>query len=355
MRPQSISSAEGGPPGLKRWPFVLVAILASLLVLGILVSIRYAQGATPVRQPLLGFLVLFWKSEEWQHCWLVIPGILAVLYVERARLRLIPVQGSSLFGGAILVLAFAAYWVGYRVDNYYAGYLSIHLLIIGLVLWFGGWPWLKGVAFLLGFLVFLWPLHFFESTITFPLRMIMSSASAAVIDGIGIPIVRQGTGILSAPDPALGIPAGARFKVDVADPCSGIRSLFALMMISALYAHFTLKTWWQKWILFLSSIPLAVVGNLCRILMLTIGTIAFGADFAIGKDALTEPSWFHMMAGYFVFAVALAGMIGVSAALGTLTARGPNDPRLSAREWLRQRMKGPETARRSASQTQDPY
>jgi exosortase/archaeosortase family protein len=110
----------------------------------------------------------------------------------------------------------------------------------------------------------------------------------------------------------LGITAGKKFEVDVADPCSGIRSLFALMMASALYGNFTLKTWWQKWILFLCSAPLAIAGNLARILMLTIGTIVFGSDFAIGKNPLTDPSWFHVIAGFIVFAVAIGGMIGIS-------------------------------------------
>jgi len=83
------------------------------------------------------------------------------------------------------------------------------------------------------------------------------------------------------------------------------------MMVSALYAHFTLETWWKKWILFLCSVPLAIAGNLVRILTLTLGTMMFGAEFAIGKNALTEPSWFHMGAGYMVFAVALGGMVGI--------------------------------------------
>ena len=139
------------------------------------------------------------------------------------------------------------------------------------------------------------------------------------LDAIGIDVVRNGTGILSAPDPMLGIPAGQKFAVDVADPCSGIRSLFALMMVSALYAQFTLKTWWQKWVLFAFSAPLAILGNLARILMLTIGTIVFGAEFAIGKNALTDPSWFHMLAGYLVFIVALGGMVGI----GALLTNGP--------------------------------
>ncbi|MFZ4387861.1 MAG: exosortase/archaeosortase family protein, partial [Chthoniobacterales bacterium] len=129
------------------------------------------------------------------------------------------------------------------------------------------------------------------------------------------PCLQQGTAIVSAPDFAAGLAAGQRFAVDVANPCSGIRSLFALMMVGALFAHFTLKGAWRKWILFLCTPPLAVMGNLARILMLTIGTVAFGSDFALGKNPLEHPSWFHMTAGYLVFIVALCGMMGIGSLL----------------------------------------
>lgn len=91
------------------------------------------------------------------------------------------------------------------------------------------------------------------------------------------------------------------------------------MMVSALYAQFTLKGVWKKGLLFLCSAPLAILGNLARILMLTIGTIVFGAEFAIGKSALTDPSWFHMVAGYLVFVVALGGMVGIAFLLSNAT------------------------------------
>jgi exosortase/archaeosortase family protein len=95
------------------------------------------------------------------------------------------------------------------------------------------------------------------------------------------------------------------------------------MMISALYGHFTLKAWWQKSILFLSSIPFAILGNLLRILMLTFGIIALGPEIAIGRDPLSEPSWFHLLSGYLVFAVALSGMIGLSLLLAWSTKGKP--------------------------------
>jgi exosortase len=297
---------------LQSWRIWLVPSAVSASALYFLVFlVPYAAGYLGPRLPLAQTLKNMWAYEQWQHCWLVLPAVIAIVSMQRKELARLPLRGSA-WGIVPLAAALLAFWAGYRVENYYIGFFSIHLLVGGLILWFLGWRWFFALIFPFMFLVFLWPLYFLENSITFPLRMIMSHAGVTVLNLLGTPVVLQGTGLISAPDVLLGIPAGKKFSVDVADPCSGIRSLFALMMVSALYAHFTLETWWKKWILFLCSIPLAIVGNLVRILTLTLGTVAFGAEFAIGKNPLTNPSWFHMGAGYMVFAVALGGMIGVA-------------------------------------------
>jgi len=291
--------------GLAAW------ILAALLPLLLFLLFPYAQGYGSRRVPMARqWFDIIVTDESWQHCWIVLPLAVFLIWKSRANMLLAakPSHPSSLIFVLVALLFFVA---GYRVQNYYAGFLSLHLLLVGLIIWFWGYRATVVLAFPLLFLFFFWPFLFFDSMVAFPLRMLMSRASAFVLNLLGVPVILQGTGLLSAPDAMMGLPAGKKFSVDVADPCSGIRSLFALMMVSALYAHFTLNTWWKKWILFLCSAPLAIAGNLVRILALTLGTVAFGAEFAIGKNALTEPSWFHMGAGYLVFAVALGGMIGI--------------------------------------------
>jgi exosortase/archaeosortase family protein len=90
------------------------------------------------------------------------------------------------------------------------------------------------------------------------------------------------------------------------------------MMVSALYAHLTLRKGWQKWTLFLLSPALAVAGNFGRMMMLTFGTMFLGSAVAIGTEE--HPTTFHMAAGFFVFVVALAGM----AVIGWILQRGEN-------------------------------
>jgi exosortase/archaeosortase family protein len=137
----------------------------------------------------------------------------------------------------------------------------------------------------------------------------MCELSQGFLNLIGVDTMRVGTALVSAPDYAAGLKQGERFALDVANPCSGIRSLFALMMVSALYGHLTLEKTWQKWTMFLISPALAVAGNFARMLMLTFGTILLGSGVAIGTEE--NPTTYHMAAGFFVFVVALGGMVAV--------------------------------------------
>ena len=268
----------------------------------------YAYGYGSYMVTVLHFANFLWQGEDWQHCYLVPFAVAGMVWFERKNLPDAEFT-RSWAGLAAIVFGFFVYWVGYRADNIFIAYASFQILVGGLVLWLLGWKWAKALFIPWAFLVFMYPLTFLDNLIAFPLRMVMSEASVHVLNVFGIGCIKSGTAILSAPDQLAGLRAGARFSVDVADPCSGIRSLFALMMVSALYGYFTQEGTWRKAILFLSSIPLAIAGNLARIVMLTIGTIAMGPAVAIGT--LEKPTFFHMMAGYVVFAVALGGMLGI--------------------------------------------
>jgi exosortase len=261
-----------------------------------------------MRVNMFHFMAYVWKTPEWEHCWLVPLAVIGLIIYRRKTLAEIPVAGSWL-GLVALVGSFFVYWVGYLADNVYLGYAALIGIVGSAVLWMLGWKWLKALSFPLAFLVFMFPLPFMDNFLAFPLRIFMSTVSVGFLNLIGLSCLQSGTAIVSAPDFAAGLAQGQRFAVDVADPCSGIRSLFALMMVSALYGYLVMDKPWKKWVIFLSSIPLAVAGNFARIIMLTLGTIALGPETAIGS--LEEPTLFHQASGFLVFAVALGGMLGV--------------------------------------------
>ena len=293
----------------------LIAGICALAALWLLYAFNpYAFGYGSHMVTVLHFANYIWQGEDWQHCYIVPFAIAGMIWFNRENL---PAEGftRSWIGLAMTVFGLFVYWVGYQADNIFIAYASFQILTGGMVLWLMGWKWAKALFIPWAFLVFMYPLTFLDNMIAFPLRMIMSEASVHVLNLMGIACIKSGTAILSAPDLLAGLRAGARFQVDVADPCSGIRSLFALMMVSALYGYFTQKGVWRKAVLFLCSIPLAIAGNLARILMITLGTIAMGPEVAIGT--LEKPTFFHMLAGYLVFVVALAGMLGVGRILDT--------------------------------------
>ena len=151
------------------------------------------------------------------------------------------------------------------------------------------------------FLLFCLPLHSFLDIVTIHLRMFAVSVAYAVLQGIGVETLRQGTMLMSA---------SGSFSIDVADPCSGLRSLFAMMALSAGYGYFTQPTWPRRAALFALSVPIAIAGNVVRVLSVALVAATCSPDFATG--------FYHDYSGYVVFLVAVAFMV----AAGGLISRG---------------------------------
>ena len=306
---------EGGGEVGSQWQdralWVEVAV-AFAVVIGLYGFIPYNFGFESKARSVFEMLQRFWtdpSTADWHHG-MIVPLISVGLILHRAKeLEKVVIQPSG-WGVLGVVAALALFWVGYKIDITIVGFLSLQMMIGGLILWLFGWEMMKAVAFPYAFLMFAYPFYFLDTIVAFPLRGLMCQMSQFFLNLVGVDTLRVGTALVSAPDYAKGLAQGQRFALDVATPCSGIRSLFALMMVSALYAHLTLQKGWQKWVLFLLSPALAVLGNFARMVMLTLGTILLGSAVAIGTEE--HPTTFHMAAGFFVFVVALGGMVGVS-------------------------------------------
>ena len=306
---------EGGGEVGSQWRdrvlWVEVAV-AVAVVIGLYGFIPYNFGFESKARSVFEMLQRFWtdpSTADWHHG-MIVPLISVGLILHRAKdLEKVVIQPSG-WGVLGVVAALALFWVGYKIDITIVGFLSLQMMIGGLILWLFGWEMMKAVAFPYAFLMFAYPFYFLDTIVAFPLRGLMCQMSQFFLNLVGVDTLRVGTALVSAPDYAKGLAQGQRFALDVATPCSGIRSLFALMMVSALYAHLTLQKGWQKWALFLLSPALAVLGNFARMVMLTLGTILLGSAVAIGTEE--HPTTFHMAAGFFVFVVALGGMVGVS-------------------------------------------
>ncbi len=255
-------------------------------------------------------------ATEWTQC-LFVPFIVGwMVHWLWPRLREIPVRGSP-HGYAVLGTGLVFYVLGYMAENYYIGIFAMELVYAGLIILFLGWRLMNALVFPWAFLLFMWPYGFFED-VAFHLRLLMSSLSHWTLLLIGVSNVLNGTAIVSPPnqDPP--------FAIDIADPCSGIRSLFALVMIATLAAFVLYRKAWQQAVIILLSVPLVILGNLVRIIMLTLASIHFGEKFALGQN--DQPSWFHEGAGYVVYLVNFGSLLAVGWLLTKLSPDAPVAP-----------------------------
>ena len=243
--------------------------------------------------------------EDLSYGWYVPVFSLYVLWRERRELAE-SVGEPSAWG---LVLAVPSLFVGYlgacgsQIRFEIVGFVG---LLASLVLAVFGRRTAKRALFPILFLLFCMPLHSFLDLVTIHLRMFAVSVAYGVLKGIGAEVVRQGTMLSSA---------SGSFAIDVAEPCSGLRSLFALMALTAGYGYFTQPTWLRRGILFALSIPIAIAGNVVRILTIALVAATCSPDFATGV--------YHDYSGYVVFLVAVALMVASGGLVGWLFSRGP--------------------------------
>ncbi len=312
------SGQDAGGIGYGR----IAAIALPLLLAGaaLFAWFPYATGYGPEREPIAYWLYNFWKDPDWQHGALVLPIIGAILWFRRGTL-LAGLKGPGHWTGLLVVLlGLLCYVAGYRGNIYYLGFASFQILAGGLLIWMLGYGAFRRLFFLWAFLVFAWPLFFLENRLGFPLRLLMADVCSSILNVAGVENVRSGTAIYSVANPELGLVQGERFAMGVADPCSGLRSLFALLMTGALYGYWKFGQTWRAATLFLCAIPLALAGNVIRILLLLGGIRWLGGEVAIGTEE--DPTLFHTGAGLVVFAFALVGLNLISRLLERLNRGG---------------------------------
>ncbi len=305
LKPAAAGSSGGG----WKWPtdpaernrLVLALLGEALFIYAYFIQRTCWLGITgSPPASLVTWLIKTWsRGDEYAHGF-VVPFIAGGVAYWRWKnsLRVTPMQSSN-FGLVVIGVALVMYWVGVRATRPEILAFSMITLIYGGILYLGGWPWAKQLWFPCAFLLFMLPLDFLDQRLAFPLRMFTSKFSVLLLNLFGMEVVQEGTAIKSL---------NGRFQdLDVANPCSGIRSLMALMALTAVYGYVTLDKGWKKWVLFLSSIPLAVIGNTARI-----ATIAFVAQ-AFGQKVAAKI--YHDFSGFIVFSLATLCMLAISSAL----------------------------------------
>jgi exosortase len=264
-----------------RWSFF--ALTAVLLAVLFLPAVRFS-------------IEMFSDShEDLSHGWLVPLVSGYAIWLDRARLR---AAAAAPDWRGVLALAgcLVLFWLGSRGEQ--ARLMQFGMIGCVVALPFLGWG--AGVArrmlFPAAYLLFIIPTSFLD-LLTFRLRLLAAWVSSGVLNGVGIAVQQVGTAMISTD--------GAGFKLDVADPCSGMRSVFALAALTAAYAWFTQRTVLRRWLLFACAVPLAVIGNIVRIVSICLVARVMGQESAVG--------FYHDYSGYVVFVVAVLLMMQMGA------------------------------------------
>jgi exosortase len=301
----------------RRW---LIPALASLaLFICLLMIFPFNSGDTSITQPLGWTLWSIWRQsgpldDDNSYCMVVPFMVLFIIWEKRKLLARAPLQGIS-SAVLLLIAGLVFFWVGSRAGKQYLGCIGVELILAGLMLWQWGVNVFRIMIFAWILIIFAWPLPYIDAIMAFPMRLIVCHLTYHLLNGLGFDCIQVGTALYSAPDVTSAL--GDHFRIDIADPCSGLHSLKPLLLFSALYSHFFLSRRWSQWLVFILTFPLIIVGNVVRMFLLVMGCLAWGSVFALGTSNL-DISWYHELCGYMVFVV----VFGVEIALGFfLTAR----------------------------------
>jgi len=219
---------------------------------------------------LLGLIVLFiflvyWHTFYWLVSkWLTDPeysyGFLIpvisgyIVWNKKEELARIPLD-SSRWGLLVIALGLLTEAASVRAGVSFTSAYSFIAVLLGLALYLGGNRMLKELSFPILFLFFMVPFfQFIIDPINYKLRLISSYLSVETIHMLNIPVYREGN-IISI----------ARGTLEVAAPCSGIRSMVAFLMLGTIAAYFAVGSMPKKITLLLITTPLTVLGNTVRI------------------------------------------------------------------------------------------
>jgi len=266
---------QANPPSASSrldWlPYGIVAILLVVLYYRVAVKLVYDWYTIPDYSH--GFLVPFFAA--------------FLVWDKRKVLKSIPIKqtwsGIVLIVFAIMVLILGVYGV-----ELFTARISFLLLLTGLIATFFGWAMVRELRFPLLVLVLAIPFPaILFNRITFPLQLLASRIASDILPLLGVPTLHEGN--------VIELPI---MKLEVAEACSGIRSLMSLFTLAVFYGYFLERTTKRRVILALASIPIAVTANVARIVGTGLCVQYWDPEKALG--------FFHEFSGWVMFVVSLA-------------------------------------------------
>jgi exosortase len=277
---------------LRRWQISWgpILLLAALLVL------LYCRIAIK--------LVTDWHElPDFSHGFLIPFFAAYLIWDNRAKLRSTPIQ-PTWAGIWLVALGLFELLVGVFGADLFFQRTSFILLAIGVIWTLLGKQMLGRLKFVLFVLCLAipWPTILFNQ-ITFPLQLFASHIASVVLPLFHVPVLQEGN--------VINLPA---MPLEVAEACSGIRSLMSLFTVAVMYGYFLERKTWRRVVLAFSSIPIAIAANVARIVGTGLCVQYWDPQKALG--------FFHDFQGWLMFVVSLVCLYAVHAAMNLIPAKG---------------------------------
>ena len=188
-------------------------------------------------------------------------------------------------GFFILLAGMVLHVLAYTIQEPHFSIIALFIGIYGLMGMAWGPEWLRKSIFPFFLFVFSVPLGQHGQYITFPLRQLVTRLAEMTAHLFGIDVIRIGTGLYD--------PLGA-FQYDVAPACSGIRSLITIFLLATIYGFFAFHSAWKRLFMMALAFPLAVLGNLLRLLMIIVAAEIGGQSWG----NFVHENWFTSLMPY---------------------------------------------------------
>ncbi len=237
--------------------------------------------------PTLAHLVAqWWNDPNFSHGFFVPLFSAFVIWQGRSRFSGVTVQ-PSWWGLLFLAFGLCVLIVGQMGAEIFLSRLSLLIVLAGLIVLFLGWSFFHALLFPWAFLLLMIPIPAIVfNQITFPLQLLASKVASTTLPWMGVPVLREGNVII--------LPAMA---LEVAEACSGIRSLMSLMTLAVIYGYLMERKISVRVLLALASIPIAVAANSFRI----VGTGLLVQYW----DPEKAQGFFHEFSGWLIFVISL--------------------------------------------------
>lgn len=246
-------------------------------------------------------VVDWWRDDNYSHGFLV-PLIAGYFIRERWNALKTAKVSPANIGLVVIACALIQLLIATLGNEYFTARSSLIVLIAGMVLCFFGTDIFKLTRLPVLYLLFMVPLPYIVyNALAFPLKIFVSWVSVGFLKFMGLSVVREGT-IIMFPS----------ITLEVADACSGMRSLVSILAISTAYAFFLQISHVKRWVIIVSAIFLAISTNVLRIIM-----TGFLANFS---GATVAKGFFHEFAGMGTFALAMVLLMALSLLLRDKTS-----------------------------------